>query len=72
VNDQGSQHGTALREFLYPGSPLNLLTTPRSVGKQLSKHLDEPIKHGERTLILRKKDDQHAKQGTYFVERLDR
>jgi hypothetical protein len=69
VNDQGSQCGTVLREFLYPDVPIFYVATPKSVGKRLTKHLDEPVKHGDRTLILRKQPDDHAKQGQYFVER---
>ena len=69
VNDQADQHGTALREFLYPGSPTFYVATPKSVGKRLNKHLDEPVKHGDRTLILRKKQDDHAKICQYFIAR---
>lgn len=68
VNASGNEHGIALREFLYPDAPPHYTATPKSVGKKLSNHLDEPVRHGDRTLILRKKCDQHTKQGTYFVE----
>jgi hypothetical protein len=58
----------SLREFLYPGALPNQMPTPKSVGKLLKKHVDEPVKAGERTLILRKHVDSHTKQWTYFVE----
>jgi hypothetical protein len=70
INDLASEPGAALREFLYPGgAPTNAVTSV-SVGKRLKAHLGEPVKRGERTLILRKKEDTHANQGRYSVERL--
>jgi hypothetical protein len=57
-----------LREFLYPGAPPNHMATPKSVGKMLKNHVDEPVKAGERTLILRKHEDPHTKKLTYFIE----
>jgi hypothetical protein len=54
VNDRQSSRGAALREFLYPGAPPTHMATPRSVGKLLQSHLDEPVKSGDRTLTLRK------------------
>jgi hypothetical protein len=58
---------STLLEFLYPKSPA-FDPSPRSVGKQLQTHLDNPVRSGDRTLILRtapktsKKGDLH-----YFV-----
>ena len=69
VNEQADQHGTALRDFLYPGVPTFYVVTPKSVSKCLKNHLGEPVKYGDRTLILRKKQDAHAKQWQYFIER---
>ena len=69
VNDQANQHGTALREFLYPGAPTFYVATPRSVGKRLKDHLDEPVKCRERTSILRRMEDLHSKTWRYSVER---
>jgi len=43
-----------LREFLYPGEPAGKVAAPRSVGKRLAAHVDEPVKRGDRTLVLRK------------------
>jgi hypothetical protein len=47
----------ALREFLYPGATPHFAVAPRSVGKRLAAHVDEPVKSGECTLILRKLED---------------
>jgi hypothetical protein len=57
-----------LREFLYPGAPANYMATPKSVGKLFKKHVDEPVRAGERTLILRKHEDSHTKKWTYFIQ----
>jgi hypothetical protein len=69
VNDQTDQHGTAMREFLYPGAPTFYVATPKSIAKRLKSHLDEPVKCGDRTLILSKQRDGHAKQWRYFIKR---
>jgi hypothetical protein len=69
VNDQANQHGAAMREFLYPGVPTFHVATPKSVAKRLKNHLDEPVKCGERTLILRRMEDLHNKTWRYSVER---
>jgi hypothetical protein len=69
VNDQANQHGTALREFLYPGAPTFYVATPKSVGKRLKSHIDEPVKCGDRTLILSKQQHAHTKQWQYFIKR---
>jgi hypothetical protein len=60
VNDRASTFGAVLREFLYPGAPSNYVATPKSVGKLLNKHLDDPVRHDERTLILRKWRNLHG------------
>jgi hypothetical protein len=67
VNDQTDPRGRALREFLYPGAPPNHMATPKSVGKLLKNHIDEPVKSGDRTLVLRKHEDAHSKKLVYFV-----
>jgi hypothetical protein len=68
VNDLSKQNGAALREFLYPGIATNYTVRPVSVGIRLKQHLDNPVKHDGRTLILRKlADDDH--KGRYSIER---
>lgn len=50
----GTSGAVTLREFLYPGAPSNNVVAARSVGKRLKAHIDEPVKSGDRTLILRR------------------
>lgn len=68
VNEPGHPGGAALREFLYPETAASDPVTPKSVGKRLKPHVDEPVKHGDRTLILRKHHDAHKKQWFYRVD----
>ena len=68
VNAQGDPDAATVREFLYPAAPPTYVATPKSMAKRLNKHLDEPVKYGERTLILRRWRDSHSKQFSYFVE----
>ena len=67
VNDWSDPTGATIREFLYPSAPPNHIATPKSVGKLLKSHLDEPVRHGERTFILRAAPDTHASMWIYFV-----
>jgi hypothetical protein len=57
-----------VREFLFPKvTDQKVICSSKSVGRMLKKHLDNPVTHGERTLILRKKEQgKHA--GRYQVE----
>jgi hypothetical protein len=60
-----------LREFLYPSTPASLMPGPRSVGKRLADHVDDPVKSGDRTLILRKKEDTTGPTKgslTYYIQ----
>jgi hypothetical protein len=61
INDTVEHDAVALREFLYPVALPNFVAAPRSVGKQLKKHLDEPVKSGEQTLALKRKEDTAGK-----------
>jgi hypothetical protein len=69
VNDEKDAQGGTLREFFYPGAPPKIAVTPKSVGKRLKSHLDEPVKHGEHTLILRREEDLHANAWRYVVQK---
>jgi len=51
--DMTDEQTISLRDFLFPGLPFGHNTTPKSTGKRLMKHLDGPVKHGDRTLSLR-------------------
>jgi hypothetical protein len=54
VNDRSDPRGTTLRDYLFPDAPQNYVASPKAVSKALGAHVDEPIKNGDRTLILRK------------------
>ena len=56
------QDGLTLREFLYPGAPAGFAAAARSVGKRLKAHIDEPVRNGEETLILRKLEETADKK----------
>jgi hypothetical protein len=59
-----------LQNFLYGSMPRDFLASPRSVGKQLRKHLNNPVKCDGQVLILRR-TDQSAARGRgleYFIE----
>src|SRR5262249_8873084 len=43
INDYADASGAALRDFFYPGAPPNHTATPKSVGRLLKAHLDEPV-----------------------------
>jgi hypothetical protein len=39
----------------------------KSIGKRLKQHLDEPVRSGERNLVLRSWEDKHVKMRVYGV-----
>jgi hypothetical protein len=55
----------ALRDFLFGHTPAGFVATPKSVGRRLKAHVDEPVRSGERTLILRSREDRSGTN--YFV-----
>jgi hypothetical protein len=62
--------GATVRDFLYPKPPAGFVPTPKSVGKQLRNHLDEPVPHGQDILTLRMVPTTHkGSSATYFVSR---
>jgi hypothetical protein len=61
-----NRDSATLRDFLFGHAPAGFVATPKSVGRRLTAHVDEPVRSGERTLILRTRKDR---VGTinYFV-----
>ena len=56
-----------LRDFLFHApTSSSFVATPRAVGNLLKSHVEEPVRHGEETLVLRKRQ---ARDGvlTYSV-----
>ena len=59
---------TTLREFLYPGPPSAAAVSSKSVGNRLKEHMDNAVKSGDRTLVLRTIPKTSGKgRLTYFV-----
>jgi hypothetical protein len=56
-----------LREYLLPGALPNHVFSAKSIGKRLKKHAEEPVRSGERTLVLRSWEDKHSKLRVYGV-----
>jgi hypothetical protein len=66
-NPSPNEDEQALREFLLPGALANYVFSAKSIGKLLKRHLDEPVRSGERTLALRSWEDKHSKLRVYGV-----
>jgi hypothetical protein len=66
-NPSPNEDEQTLREYLLPGALPNHVFSAKSIGKLLKRHLDEPVRSGERTLVLRSWEDKHVKQRVYGV-----
>jgi hypothetical protein len=60
--------GTTLQEFLFPTMQPDRVVSPKSVGRALMRHIEEPVLKGELTLILKKATDVYTKTLTYYVD----
>jgi hypothetical protein len=63
-----ASNDATLREFLYPNAPPTHAATAKSVGKQLKKHVGNPVRHGERTLTLMKAKDEHDHTLRFWIK----
>ena len=69
INDRNkSEAGQIVRDFLLPGAMAEYAFTSKAVGRLLKKHIDEPVRSGKRTLVLRRGLDPHAKTYSYRVD----
>ena len=50
-----------LRDWLRPDAPPNQQISAKAIGKQLGRHLDEPVMSGKRVLTLRAQRDPHTR-----------
>jgi hypothetical protein len=66
-NPYANEDEQTLREYLRPGALPNHVFSAKSIGKLLKQHLDEPVRVGERTLVLRSWEDKHTKLRVYGV-----
>ena len=55
-----------LRDFLFGHVPTGFLATPKSVGRRLKAHVDDPVRSGARSLVLRTRKDRVGTTN-YFV-----
>ena len=69
-NQEPNDDEQTLREYLLPGVHPNHRFSPKTIGKLLKKHLDEPVRSGGRALVLRRWLDTHAGAFTYRVTNL--
>jgi hypothetical protein len=56
-----------VREHLLPGARTDHQFTSKSIGKRLKQHIDNPVRSGERVLVLRSWEDKHIKMSVYGV-----
>jgi hypothetical protein len=68
VHEADKQLAITLREFLFPKLPPGHAVSAKSVASRLKRHVGEPVKHGDKTLILKTIHDAHTKQIVYYVE----
>jgi hypothetical protein len=76
LNQAGNQYAQSasntlaadLRDFLYPKRDCPSSVTGKSVGNRLKKHVGDPVKHGDRTFILRSAPDTHTKVMNFTVQ----
>ena len=67
-NQYPNEDEQTLRDYLLPGAPPHHVFSTKSIGRLLKRHLDEPVRSGERTLVLRSWEDKHSKMRVYGVK----
>jgi hypothetical protein len=58
IQSFSDDNAVVLRDFLYPGARPGFVATAKSVGKQLKKRIDEPVRSGNRILVLKRKKER--------------
>ena len=56
-NPSPNEDEQTVREYLLPGALPQHVFSTKTIGKRLKQHLDEPVRSGERTLVLRSWED---------------
>jgi hypothetical protein len=59
-SNEDRERVATLREFLFPKMPPNQDLSAKSVGRAIKRHVGEPVKAGDRTLILKEWRDPHG------------
>ena len=67
-NQYPNEDESTLRDYLLPGALPHHVFSAKSIGRLLKRHLDEPVRSGERTLVLRSWEDKHSKMRVYGVQ----
>jgi hypothetical protein len=67
-NQYPNEDEQTLRDYLLPGAPPHHVFSTKSIGRLLKRHLDEPVRSGERTIVLRSWEDKHSKMRVYGVK----
>jgi hypothetical protein len=68
INNQSpDENEQTVRDFLLPGTPAHHVFSAKTVTRLLKRHLDEPVKSGERTLVLRRWEDTRMNAFNYRI-----
>jgi hypothetical protein len=66
-NDLDNPQSAVVLEFLFGKTQPGFTASAKSVGRRLRKHIDEPVLHSDRVLILRARTER-SDEAVYFVE----
>jgi hypothetical protein len=72
--DEDKERAATVREFLFPKEPPGQTVTAKAVGKRLKPHIGEPVRQGDRTLILKEWRDPKGGPNaalSYYVQNSD-
>ncbi len=72
--DEDKERAATVREFLFPKEPPGQTVTAKAVGKRLKPHISEPVRQGDRTLILKEWRDPKGGPNaalSYYVQNSD-
>jgi hypothetical protein len=72
--DAERQRNVTVREFLFPITPPGQTVTAKAVGKRLKRYIGEPVRQGDRTLILKEYRDPKGGPNaalSYYIQTRD-
>jgi hypothetical protein len=67
INRGGTAAANVIRSFLFPTLPHDAPVSAIAVGRRLKAHVGEPVKHGEKTLVLKIDRDTDNKVNKFYV-----
>ncbi|MBV8738309.1 MAG: hypothetical protein JO007_13840, partial [Alphaproteobacteria bacterium] len=68
ATEDDRQVASTLRDVLFPRVPVQQAVDARAVTKRLKPHLNEPVRRGDRTMILKSVTDTHTKRSLFYVD----